>query len=85
MAGNPYYNFIPAGNQQAAGTQAYGASAGPSPGYSAGGHSAPAAGQTSYDTAHTAYPNTAAFAEYYHRLNSENQVRNNNVESGLQD
>ncbi|KAK4026822.1 hypothetical protein OUZ56_015848 [Daphnia magna] len=61
---NPYFNnFIPAGNQQAAGTQAYGASAGPSPGYSAGGHSAPAAGQTSYDTA---YPNTAAFAAGYY-------------------
>nr|CAG4650831.1 EOG090X037N [Simocephalus serrulatus] len=61
MASNPYFNnFIPAGSQQAAGTQAYGASAGPSPGYSAGGHTAPAAGQTSYDTA---YPNTAAFAD----------------------
>nr|CAG4649186.1 EOG090X037N [Scapholeberis mucronata] len=64
MASNPYFNnFIPAGNQQPAGTQAYGASAGPSPGYSAGGHSAPAAGQTSYDTA---YPNTAAFAAGYY-------------------
>nr|CAG4647758.1 EOG090X037N [Moina brachiata] len=63
MASNPYFNnFIPAGSQQAAGTQAYGASAGPSPGYPAGGHSASAAGQTSYDTA---YPNTAAFAGYY--------------------
>lgn len=48
--------------QHRAGTQAYGASAGPSPGYSAGGHSAPAAGQTSYDTA---YPNTAAFAGWF--------------------
>nr|CAG4641552.1 EOG090X037N [Eurycercus lamellatus] len=57
---NYFNNFVPA-SQPAAGTQAYGASAGPPvTGYhSAGGHSAPAAGQTSYDTA---YPNTAAFA-----------------------
>nr|CAG4650025.1 EOG090X037N [Sida crystallina] len=68
MASNPYYaNFVPAGNQQSAGAQAYGASAGQTgPGFASGGNSAPAghsAGQTSYDTA---YPNTAAFAAGYY-------------------